>query len=220
MSSVDDKDKKNRSGRNPFDIDGLDDLMKNIFGEGFRMPDFGFGTEPFMLGPEGLGNGKSISYRFSSDMDKPEIRINGKPVDIDEEQLKKMMSGGMRPESFDFQPQQIPTLDAGEIELEKNPIDASGKSLPAANSVKSAEYEEPYSEIYINDARDSVTITVELPSVMKERIIINHYDNNVTITGESEDRLYRKRFELPFKPDKEKTEIDGRNGIFEIKLTK
>ncbi|MBD3353215.1 MAG: hypothetical protein GF364_17175 [Candidatus Lokiarchaeota archaeon] len=206
------KDKKD----NPFRFDGIDDFIKNFFGMNRSKPFLPMENK----NEEDDGSDRhvkknSFTYRFGTGMDKPDIRINGKPVDINDNIFKRIMSQGL-PEGFN--PNMMPTnqqvIDAGEVSLGNTPINYSEDDYRPQDDM----YEEPYYEI--EKLEDKLVVTIELPSVKEENIVINYYENNVTITAENEIRRFRKSFELEFEPDKEETLISGRNGIYEIEFHK
>ncbi|MHA1339421.1 MAG: Hsp20/alpha crystallin family protein [Promethearchaeota archaeon] len=186
----------------------------------------------------------SFTFRFGTGMDKPEIRINGVPVDIDEYVLKNMFDNLNNGKMIDFnqifgegfdpsifgnmfnnmpQIKPIPEIDASQIKLEnedekikprstkliKEKIRRQKEKIPSVR-----QYETPYYELQENE--DSIEITLELPYVKKEDIIINYFDNKVTITADSEFKSYQKSFDLKFIPDKKKTKIYGNNGVYQI----
>ncbi|MHA1819702.1 MAG: Hsp20/alpha crystallin family protein [Promethearchaeota archaeon] len=262
------KDKKDRTKK----FDDIFGAFRDLFNLGFdgfnddifngSMNPFGFGFDlndvmDFDLGdPINQDNfkthGTSISYKWMTGMDKPEIRINGKPIspedlnkfgdlfNADVPNIKDMLKNlGMnnfgfpmfgpdhngqigRPIEVDLKEIAENMENQEEININKQaPTRANLSSHGSPIKEPASEYEEPYGELTLNE-KDIAEITIELPGVDQDRIIINYLDKKVVIYGDPEfgNRTFKKSFNLKFSPDKSKTKIEGRNGIYTIRFKK
>ncbi len=152
----------------------------------------------------------SITYRFGTGMDKPEVRLNGEKVD--DETMSKFL-GNLGP-NIKITPHRISLgSDNGITEL-----DVKNLSLVENPDISSVQYENTYYEL--DKDGDSQILTIELPGVEEDGIIITQSKNLVTVIGESDFAKYMAKFEIDFTIDKTKTEIEGNNGIYQIRLSK
>lgn len=222
---------KKKPEREPIDFSEDEDFFNKIFRNLFNFPNDSLGFDFANMNPEDIKkNIKHFSFRFGSGMDKPEIKMNGEPIEFNPDFLKDIMSKGF-PNGFNFgfNPL-IPEIDAGDISIEgsNTPIDyesdetGSHKSMRKDQksdfAVKSVPYETPYAEIEEKD--NSAVITIELPDIEEHQIILNYYHKEITITAENDWRKFRTEFKLKFEPNKDKTIIENNNGIYIIKLQK
>ena len=148
-----------------------------------------------------------ISYRYDSRNGKPEIHINGNPVDF--ENFKEFFGDFKK---FRIEnPMQNLVLDAKNLNL-----------LDSEDSEDEKLYEEPIYEIFEEIGGKELGIILELPGLSINNIIVSYFDDEVIITGESEDsvHVFRKELALDFIPDRKKTQISGKNGIFQIQFKK
>lgn len=214
---------KKKPEREPIDFSGDDDLFNKIFGNLFNFPNDSLGFDFANMNPEDIKkNIKTFSFRFGTGMDKPDITMNGEPIEFNPDFLKDIMAKGF-PDGFNFGfGPQIPEIDAGDVSMEGHvsPFDteAEQKNGKSDVAVKNVPYETPYSEVEENG--DSAIITIELPDIEENQIILNYYHKEITITAENEDRKFRTEFKLKFEPNKDKTTIEHNNSIYIIKLEK
>jgi len=253
-----DKSKRKKFNDDPVDDDtnfgfpfgNLDEFMKKIFGAQFDQ------NSPIKSGikPSNM-HFFNISYKFNGKNDKPEIKINGEPVD--EEAIKNMMDA-MFPEGFDFSSIQnmiehnsahhdnLPVVDASQLKLSDStdskeviPIprtnifgnqdpplaeledndDLDVSDLPTTLTDTKKPFETPFMELMEDPNAKSAEITVELPGIEKEKVSVTFSGKDVTIVGGNEYRLFRAEQKMSFVPDPKKIEIDGKNGIYQIKLS-
>ncbi|MBN2155750.1 MAG: hypothetical protein JW776_06885 [Candidatus Lokiarchaeota archaeon] len=188
-------------GFDPFDFKDLDEMIERLFGNIANLPNLS-DINPNM-------HHHSVSYRFGTGMDKPEIRINGELVD--DKTLLDMVKGM----KFDtnaiirrnYNPTiNLPVLDAKNVSINENPD----------NDI--VNYEDTFFEVERDE--NSALLTIELPNVEKDQIILSQSGNKVTIIGENEYTAYKVDFNIDFNLDKTKTVIDGNNNIYQIKIVK
>jgi len=148
----------------------------------------------------------SFIIEYGTGMDKPLIKINGIPIEFDENIWKNILNEYNNIEFNDF-------YDLGAL---KNANESITKNIDKYDELSLKKYETPYYEIIENP--NHVEITLELPGVKKEDIIINYQHNRIIISADSEFKNYQKSFELKFTPNPSKTEIYGNNGIYQIIL--
>lgn len=217
MKKKDDKKEEKKKDENKFE--NFDEFMKKFFSGTFKPP---FGSEfEIDIGeynpqtPNSVGNHYSISYKYDNNMKKPEIHLNGRSVD--EETLKKLIKEKF-PEGINFYPEN----ELGYLPSEKpteNIIDVGDLNLADKQVETKDEYLIPYYDTYQEDG--SFEITMELPGVVENNILINYMNKSVIINADDgEGTFYRKQFELDFEPDTTKTEITGKNWIYTITLEK
>ncbi|TFG18946.1 MAG: hypothetical protein EU530_07610 [Promethearchaeota archaeon] len=143
-------------------------------------------------------------------MDKPEVRLNGEKVD--DETISKFL-GNLGP-NIKITPNRVSLgSDNAITELNvKNLLLAEDLDIP------SVQYENTYYEL--DKDGDSQILTIELPGVEEDGIIITQSKNLVTVIGESDFARYKVEFDIDFPIDKTKTEIAGNNSIYQIRLSK
>jgi HSP20 family molecular chaperone IbpA len=194
--------KKNDEGVNPFNFKDLDELIEKFFGNIGNLPNIGEGNPKT--------HHHSITYRFGTGMSKPEIRLNGEKVD--DETMSNFL-GNLGP-NIKITPNRINLgSDKGITEL-----DVKNLSLAKNPDIPSVQYENTYYEL--DKDGDTQILTIELPSVEQDGIIITQSKNFVTVIGESDYARYKVEFEIDFTIDKTKTEIEGNNSIYQIRLSK
>jgi HSP20 family molecular chaperone IbpA len=205
------KKKKSKDRNNFWDISDLNDFFYNNFKDIMDMFDF---SSDKMVDLDKLGENEgsdektrsySISYKYKTGMDKPEININGNPVNS---------------ENFKDLFRNITNLGIKDPTLNQIELDPRDFQLSSGNSKSLNEFEEPLYDLIEDSNGHPTGITLELPGVSIEKIIISYFDDEVIITGESEDRIFRKELTLEYKPDKEKTQVFGKNGIYQIHFSK
>lgn len=180
--------KKINDGFDPFDFKDLDEMIKKLFGNIGNLPNLGE-TNPNT-------HHRSITYRFGTGMDKPEIRINGEEVDND------TINDVFKNHGLNSN-KNIPKLDVKDI------ADTIVSSTP--------QYEDPYFEVEKDG--NSTILTIELPNVDKDHIFISQIGKKITIIGENDYTAYKAEFENEATIDKTKTNIVGNNSIYQIKWT-
>ena len=99
-------------------------------------------------------------------------------------------------------------------------LDARNLRISEDETTIDPEYIEPFYELFDELNENSTEITLELPNVSIENIMISYYEDEVVITGESPDHIFRKEMSLSFIPEKNKTEIWGKNGVYQIRFNK
>jgi len=248
--------KKPERDREP--IDDFSDILNQFFGN------FGniFNFDPTNIDPTNKINptdpnihSSSISFAFGTGMNKPDVRINGKPVD--EETLKRFLNGkppmgfspnngipidsNIKSENANGQidpnslpdfiknmmglggKSSIPEIDASKLRLDdgSKAIENIGEEHSSEENIgEEKEFEEPIAELNEDKNGKFADITLELPGIKKEDIILTYTGTHVLITTDSYDRVYKKAVELKFEPNKDLTEITGNNGIYQITFKK
>lgn len=202
--------KKKNKKKNPFkDFEGFDEFLKNSFENFFDFIDFPEedASRNFEAGNESENKTKrySISYKFGTGMDKPEIRVNGNLMDI--ENFKELFEN-------------MPQFGLNSSENQKLALDARNLNISDKETNSETQYIEPFYEIFDDLNENSTGITLELPGVSIENIVISYYGDEVVIIGESLDRIFRKELMLDFVADKDETEVWGKNGVFQIRFKK
>jgi hypothetical protein len=188
--------KNNNHGFEPFDFKDLDEMIEKLFGNISNLPNLG-DSDP-------KTHHHSISYRFGTGLDKPEIRLNGEK--IDNETMKEIFGNlGVNPEfhtNLDLNStRNLPVLDV--------------KDLSSTEIPNSPTYEDTYFEV--EHEGESTTLTIELPGVEKDHIFISQTGNKVIIIGENDHTSYKAEFVNDTVIDINKTIIDGNNSIYQIK---
>lgn len=193
---------KDDDGINPFEFKELDELIKKFFGNIGNLRNIGESNPKT--------DHHSITYRFGTGMDKPEVRLNGEKVD--DETISKFL-GNLGP-NIKITPNRVSLgSDNAITELNvKNLLLAEDLDIP------SVQYENTYYEL--DKDGDSQILTIELPGVEEDGIIITQSKNLVTVIGESDFARYKVEFDIDFPIDKTKTEIAGNNSIYQIRLSK
>ena len=184
----------------PFDFKNLDEMLKRLFGNIGELPNLS------RINPN--THHHSISYRFGAGMDKPEIRLNGEKLDdVTINNLFKFqnksdlnLQGNSHLNSTD----NLPELDAREI------------SVPDTFNPSAPQYESTFFEV--EQEEKAILITIELPGVDKNSVIVSQTGNKVSIIGENEFTSYIADFETDKIIDNSKTEINGNNSIYQIRL--
>ena len=93
-------------------------------------------------------------------------------------------------------------------------LDVRDVSISEADEEIFPQYEDTYFEIeHEGKAR---IVTIELPGVEKDQIMVSQIGSTVTIIGESEFTAYKAEFQLDYEYNN--TEIDGNNYIYQIRL--
>ena len=141
----------------------------------------------------------SISYRFGTDMDKPEIKVNG---DIDEESIRNMLSN--------FGP------FSGMIGF-KTPAIIEPEKPKTKKPTPGLDHEEPFTDILEND--QGADVVLEMAGVVTEDIRIQHEDQKIIITAATPYKKYRAEIKLGFKPLPD-PKILSNNGIITIEFRK
>lgn len=70
------------------------------------------------------------------------------------------------------------------------------------------------------EAKDSISVTAEVPGVDKEDIEVEVTEDSLTIRVDKEDRKYYKHIELPAPVDSNSATATYRNGILDIEIKK
>ncbi len=184
---------------NNFEFKDLGEIIEKLFGNISKLPNLGD------INPK--THHHSITYRFGAGMDKPEIRLNGE--EIDNETLNNFI-GDLNPNTRII-PKKI-TLNSKNHTQE---LDIKNISISENPNPPIAQFEETYFEV----EKDGETriVTIELPSVEEDQIFISQSGDLVTIIGENEFMAFKVEFEMEFKFNK--TEIEGRNSIYQIRLS-
>jgi len=182
-----------------FNFNDLDELIEKMFGNISSLPNLGD------INPN--THHHSISYRFGTEMDEPEIHINGEKVD--NETLKNLfrdigIDSGIFPRRMNFNPTETqPELDMKELSISESPEHFV------------VEYKDTCFEV--DKDRDSALLTIELPGVEKNHIVISQVGQKVSVIGEKEDTAYKVDFDIEFTLDNTKTKIvDANNNIYQI----
>jgi len=142
----------------------------------------------------------SISYRYQTGMEKPEIIVKG---DATEEDIQKFLKG-------------IKTK-FGKYALAPNDINM--KMLGPVSEEKtedSAEYRYPDGEI--QSGQNIAIITLEMPGISKEDVKVEIDQKDTIITAVKGELKYRRKFSLKFIP--KEYDILANNGIIEITFKK
>jgi HSP20 family molecular chaperone IbpA len=222
---------KKKPEREPVDFNKEPDfdLFEKVFGNLFNSPNDSLGFDFKNVNPEDLKkNVKTFNFKFGTGMDKPEVSLNGEPIEFNEDFLKDIFSKGL-PEGFNlgFLPQ-TPEIDAGDITFAESSVPSENESEHEGEtqsrrtkrindySIKSVPYEDPYAEIEENS--NSANIIIELPEIETSQIILNYFHKELTITAENDLRKFRAEFKLKFEPNRDHTIIENNNGIYIIKL--
>ncbi|MHA1728587.1 MAG: Hsp20/alpha crystallin family protein [Promethearchaeota archaeon] len=223
------KDKKNNPNDDlPADPGDFERLMRRFFKEFFSsgsgIPDDfirNMEYKDFLPDIPGMKTDRySISYRFGSDMDKPEIRVNGKHVDFKNfsdffEKLGSKIPGGLNFDDKFSNFRSFRIQNGGSKPILS--VDAEQLSLDQGDIL----YAEPIFEIYENGKEHHLTsaeVILEMPGVLKDDVIINYVEKGVTISGEVEHgkKIFQITINLKFKPKIEDTIINEKNGIYTI----
>ncbi|MHA1111730.1 MAG: hypothetical protein ACTSRE_11555 [Promethearchaeota archaeon] len=192
--------KKHDDGFEPFDIKDLDEMLEKLFGNISDLPNLGENAPKT--------HHHSITYRFGTGMDKPEIRLNGKKVnDEDLQNFMEKMGPNMR-----LTPTRV-SLGSTEGIQE---LDIKDVSIPDNPDPSAVDYNDTYFEIgHDGEAR---IVTIELPGVEKDHILLTQNGSTLSIIGENEYTSYKAEFQLDFQH--RNIDIDGINGIYQIRITK
>ena len=76
---------------------------------------------------------------------------------------------------------------------------------------------EPFTSSMIDEKRNELNITAEMPGLEKENIVVNATDNEVIIKGEGGGRKYYKSLQTP-PVDPESSTAKYNNGVLEVTL--
>ncbi len=160
-------------------------------------------------------NDFSMSYTYSSDMDKPEFKINGKNVNPD---LLKKLEDYM----IDFE-SDILNIDDYHIPnqsfLNNSNAFAKNKKFPNKKSdFKQENYENAMKEIFydIFDEGEKLKIIIELPGVNKKDIQLQAAANEIEITTPHHHTIIK----LPIPVNANIAKARYTNGILDIELEK
>ncbi|MHA1339552.1 MAG: Hsp20/alpha crystallin family protein [Promethearchaeota archaeon] len=142
----------------------------------------------------------SISYRWQTGMDKPEIIVKGDATEDDIQRFLKGIQAKFGRHALSSNDFDVKMLEPGEgEELESN-----------------EEYRYPDGEI--QSGNSNAIVTLEMPGVGKDDVKIDIDGKKVTIIGEKGDIKYKRKFTLKFEPSEH--EITANNGIIEITFKK
>ena len=159
-----------------------------------------------------ISKGFKISYHYDSELDSPEIKIEG---DIDKKKLHEYLK------NYNIDPNmKIKKLMPPSPRIEGGTIDAEELSLePCIHSDDSCIIE-PYTEI--DDSKNTYEIIFEVPGIESEDIMLNFSDTEkkVMLTAKSKDRNYSKDVKIPFKPSSKEYNMEVNNGIAILKFFK
>lgn len=153
-----------------------------------------------------------ISYHYDSEMDEPEIKIEG---DINEKKLREYLkSYNIEADSRfknKFNSKQIGEIYDSELSLELGIHTDKSRVI------------EPYTEITeINDFDNSYEIVVEVPGINKDDIILslNEVERKITFSARNYLKHYLKHIYLPFNISMEDYNLEVNNGIATLKFRK
>ncbi|MHA2249605.1 MAG: Hsp20/alpha crystallin family protein [Candidatus Kariarchaeaceae archaeon] len=92
------------------------------------------------------------------------------------------------------------------------PSDFQG--TPIFNHGSQSDFEEPYTEIHVNNEERFYQIVSEVPGVKTIQVEID--GRNLMFQGEFEDHKYKKEVQLKHELDRKSTKSEIRNGVLEI----
>ena len=192
--------KYNDDDFNNFTFKDLNEMIEKLFGNIGKLPNLG-SNKPNT-------HHHSIIYRFGKGMDKPEIRLDGEK--IDETELSDFVNT-MGPNKK-FVPSKIRMSSGNSV----SEIDLKDVSIQENTKQAIPKFEETYFEV--DSSNGASVITIELPSVEKDRINISQSGDTVTIIGENDRTSYKVRFNIDYTYNN--TQIEGKNSIYQIRITK
>ena len=174
--------------------DEFDDMFKD-FDETFeiRAPKTKFRKK------DGNNKSYSISYKYQTGMDEPEIRVEG---DATEKEVDRFLSGIQKR----FGSHMIGLSDKKPVMLglgsENNNLDG---------------YKTPLCDVV--EEEDHIEIVLEMPGIGENELKVETDGNTIHITGESGNIKYKRDVKLEFKP-KGKINARTKNGLITLTIKK
>jgi HSP20 family molecular chaperone IbpA len=159
-----------------------------------------------------VSKGFKISYHYDSELDKPEIKIEG---DIDKKKLHEYLKNHNIDPNMKNKKLMPPSP-----RIDDGTIDAEELSLEPCRHNDNSCIIEPYTEI--DDSKNTYEIIFEVPGIESEDIILSFSDTEkkVMLTAKSKDRNYSKDVKIPFKPSSKEYNLEVNNGIAILKFKK
>ncbi len=180
--------------------------------------------------------GFSISYKFGTGMDEPEIRSSGNLPEGDMKKITEKLFEQFRNGPFnslrtaerkplsteDLTPKMI-LPDGTTIEPGVGPLDDpaihSQDNLGIIDVIPERDGQDPFADI-LEDANGNLQITLDVPGVCEENSRVDIEGNKITITCETPKKTYAKEITLRFAPEKHKVQIHANHGIIEVLVPK
>ncbi|MHA1731801.1 MAG: Hsp20/alpha crystallin family protein [Promethearchaeota archaeon] len=179
--------------------------------------------------PEGGNNPNarhfSISYRYATGMDAPEVRTSG---NLPEEEMKKMTEkflervqndpfGGFHlgfgtPGELDLKPK-ILLPDGTQVQPGVGPLPEGEE--PPTRGVKATE--EPFTDEFYDDD-GNYHATLEVPGICTDDVELKVRGRKVKVRCTSGDRKYAKDLKVRFTPRREDVHYDVKNGILRVEI--
>ncbi len=156
--------------------------------------------------------GFKISYHFESGMEKPEIKIEG---NVDSKKVWEYLKDADL-SKFPNVRELYDSKSNKEIDMNTLSLESFEEKTEINDLIKL----EPYSEVCSNDG--STEILIEVPGIDKEDIDIRFGDNGreLVFRAENERRKYMTTIPLPFRSLEENCELEVKNGIAIIYVSK
>ncbi len=156
--------------------------------------------------------GFKISYHFESDMEKPEIKIEG---NIDSKKVWEHLE--------DTDLSKLPNVREIYDSQSTKEIDAKTLSLESfeeKNNHNDLSILEPYTEVC--DREGSIEILIEIPGIEREDIEIRFREGGrkLDFKAENDRRRYMTTIPLPFQTSEETCELEVNNGVTIINVSK
>jgi len=144
----------------------------------------------------------SISYKFGTGMDHPEIKVEG---DATEEEVNRFLQGvasnfGSTGISGDAMKLLKPKFEGTEDESE--PSNPDGAKTPFMD---------------MQETKDGAILTLEMPGIGEKDVKVDFKDYGLEVRAEGSHIKYRREITLEFKPKKD-AKITANNGIVTIEL--
>ena len=161
--------------------------------------------------PGSIGNPNdfSMSYTYKSGMDKPELKINGKPVNP--ELLKKLEKYIMDMQSS-FE---IPTQSfLNDTQAFRNNIPLPNNAADITNEIEEITEKDIFFDMF--DEEEKIKIIIELPGVSKYDIQLQAASNEIEIKTPH----HHKIIQLPVPVNNNVAKARYSNGILDIELEK
>jgi len=91
-----------------------------------------------------------------------------------------------------------------------------GNVKPKAGGMLKPGVREPYTSTIVDEERNQLAITMEMPGVSKEDIELNAAETSMSIRASSDDFIYEKELELPRAIDPDSARASYKNGVLDI----
>ncbi len=201
--------------KDDIDDDLLDEIRKffKINSDLFDVDFFIFPERDNENNPEKkMSKGFKISYHYDSELDKPEIKIEG---DIDKKKLHEYLK------NHNIDPNvKLKKLMPPSPKNDDGTIDAEELSLEPCIHTDDSCIIDPYTEI--DESKNTYEIIFEVPGIQSEDIMLSFSDaeKKVILTAKNKDRNYSKDIKIPFKPSSKEYNLEVNNGIAILKFRK